>query len=301
MKPTFIGIGAQKCATTWIYRILFDHPQAWLAQPKEVDFFSYYYGFGFQWYEQHFCGGTGRPAVGEISASYLQDLAAPFRANQYNASLRVIVALRDPIERAYSNHLHEIRIGHYRGKDLSFEAGLANNPMYVEQSCYTTHLQRWFSAFPREQLLVLLQEEILTSPVKQARRIYEFLGIDPNHQSSFLHQRPNQSCQPRSGRFEFCTKKAGWFGQKLGLNGMINRIKKNRMVASIRNANTVTMYDTIPSMLPKTRATLERRFAVEILRLAELIEQDSFPWPTWYTATGIKRTAIHSDQAMNRK
>jgi hypothetical protein len=286
MKPTFIGIGVQKCATTWVHRILRDHPQTWLSHPKELDFFSYYYGFGFQWYEEYFKGGTGKLAIGEISSSYFHDLAAPFRAHLYEPSLRIIVCFRDPVERLYSNHLHELRLGHIKGKDLSVEACLANNPMYLEQSLYATHLQRWLDWFPREQLLVLVQEEIGESPEEQARQIYQFLGIDPDFQSSFLFQRSNVSMMPRSKSIEYFIKRLGWLGRRLGLNSAVTRIRRNRIVASIRMANTATMYGTIPDMLPETRVALQKELAGEVMRLAELLGRENFPWPTWDAVKG---------------
>ena len=108
MKPNFIGIGAQKCASTWVYKVLQDHPQAYVSEPKELNFFSYYYNHGFQWYERFFENTRDRIAVGEISPSYFNASAAPYRVCQYNSNMRVIVTLRDPVERAYSHHLWEV-------------------------------------------------------------------------------------------------------------------------------------------------------------------------------------------------
>src|SRR5262249_43557994 len=178
MKPTFIGLGGQKCASTWVHSVLKDHPDAYVSTPKEIDFFSSFYENGFQWYERSFAGAQHQRAIGEISPSYLPDGNAPARAHEYNPRFRIIVSLRDPVERAYSNHLHEVRLGHYADEDLSFEAGLANNPMYLEQSRYAKHLGRWLRHFPRDQLLVILQEEISADPAQQARRLYQFLGLD---------------------------------------------------------------------------------------------------------------------------
>ena len=175
MKPTFIGLGGQKCASSWLYTVFNDHPDAFVSTPKELNYFSAVYDRGHQWYESHFTAGAGRAAVGEISPSYLPDRDAPARAHAYNPDFRILVALRDPVERAYSNHLHNIRLGYYQGADLSFEAGLANNPMYVEQSRYAKHLRAWLEHFPPEQMLIVLQEEIAADPQAQARRVYEFL------------------------------------------------------------------------------------------------------------------------------
>ena len=79
-KPTFIGIGAQKCASTWIYDILKDHPDVALSELKEVDFFSYKYDHGLQWYENNFSEAGTQSVIGEISPSYFHEPAVPARA-----------------------------------------------------------------------------------------------------------------------------------------------------------------------------------------------------------------------------
>ena len=56
-----IGIGAQKCASSWVHAALGVHPQIGVSEPKEVDFFSYYYDRGYQWYETHFAHAVARP------------------------------------------------------------------------------------------------------------------------------------------------------------------------------------------------------------------------------------------------
>ena len=139
MKPNFIGIGAQKCASSWIYDILADHPQVCVSEKKELDFFSYHFHHGYNWYENHFSTIPEKQAVGEISPSYFHDPRSPQRAAQYNGELKILLTLRDPINRALSHHRHEVRMGTYMGPDFRFEAGLAQNPSYLDQGLYAKH------------------------------------------------------------------------------------------------------------------------------------------------------------------
>jgi hypothetical protein len=67
MQPTYVGIGAQKCASTWLHRILAEHPQVTVPEIKEVDFFSYHFDHGYQWYEQ--CFGNGAPRTARCALS----------------------------------------------------------------------------------------------------------------------------------------------------------------------------------------------------------------------------------------
>ena len=100
MKPTVIGIGVQKCATSWMHSVLGAHPQIGVSDPKEVDFFSYYFDRGYSWYERHFDHLQKLEARCDTSPSYFYDPRAAVRALEYRSDLKVIALLRDPVDRA---------------------------------------------------------------------------------------------------------------------------------------------------------------------------------------------------------
>ena len=284
-KPCYIGIGAQKCASTWVHRILGDHPEVFVSEPKELDFFSYKYDCGFRWYEAHFAKSTVR-VKGEISPSYLHTIEAPGRAADYNEAFKIIVTLRDPVERAWSNHLHEIRIGRLTGGDLSFEAGLSLNPMYLEQSRYARHLGRWFGRFPKCQVLVLLQEEVRTAPAAQARKLYEFLDVNPLHRSSFLFRDANVSTLPKIAAIDGLLRSFGRMGRRVGVSGLVDAAKKMPAVVALREKNRKHLNLIIPPMQKTTRERLFDAFAEDVLETARLIDRENLPWPTWCQAAG---------------
>ena len=263
-----------------------DHPQAYVSTPKEIDFFSSFYDRGFQWYENYFASAQGRTAVGEISPSYLPDSDAPARAFAYNPEFRIVVALRDPVERAYSNHLHDIRLGHYSGQDLSFEAGLANNPMYVEQSRYGTHLARWLKFFPMSQILVVMQEEITSNPQREARRLYAFLGLDTNHISNFAETRANESYLPKSRAREQFTRFTGDVIRGLGMHWFVSMLRSAGVIAAIHRGNRLNIREIVPAMRESTRDGLYGLLGEECLQLAGMIGRDALPWKTWALAAG---------------
>ena len=105
IKPAigFIGLGAQKCASTWLHDVLVDHPE--LSVPtelKEVDYFSYHHDRGPEWYEQRFDASAQDNLCGEISPSYLHSPDVVARVAEYNPDMRIILIVRDPIARAIS-------------------------------------------------------------------------------------------------------------------------------------------------------------------------------------------------------
>ncbi len=197
-RPTYIGVGAQKCASTWLHRILASHPQVAVPEVKEVDFFSYHYDKGYQWYEACFpARRPEKPACGEISPSYFSEACVPGRLARYAPEARVIVSLREPVARALSNHRHEVRLGHLTG-DLSFEHGLENNPMYVEQGLYAKHLRNWLQHFPLHQMLVVLMDDVESDPAAVVRTVYRFLGVDDAFVPDAVHEHFNRSYATRS-------------------------------------------------------------------------------------------------------
>jgi len=299
VKPNFIGIGVQKCATSWLYRLLEGHPDAGITEPKELDFFSYFYGFGFQWYERFFEACESKLAIGEISPSYFVDLAVPERVKAYNPEIRVVLALRDPVERAYSNHLHEIRIGHLRGSDLSFEFGLQNNPTYLEQSFYSNGLRAWLKAFPKDQIAIFLQEDIKERPLEEAQRFYRFLGIDESYESLYLGQRANESAIPKYPAIKRSLQALGAMGRTVGLTPIVESVRDSELVRQWRSGMDVNLRDLVPAIRPETTERLHQTFAQDVLEVARLLGRDRLPWPTWEYASaqeGNEYTVLDHEQ-----
>ena len=89
--------------------------------------------------------------------------------------------------------------------------------MYLLQSRYGAHLDNWLNVFPQDQLLVVLQEDVQTDPRGQARRIYAFLGVDPDHQSAHLFDRVHESVGARHPALFKAWRSIGDLGRRWGL------------------------------------------------------------------------------------
>jgi hypothetical protein len=278
MKTSFIGIGAQKCASTWLYQALGSHPSIGTSQVKELDFFTHCYGFGFEWYESFNSDFTDRQMVGEVSPSYFHDVEAPNRAVAYNPAFKVIVSLRDPIERAYSNHLHLIRLGLIKGMDKSFEHGIRNNPMYLHQSSYAKHLGRWLGAFRRERVHVVLQEDVSVDPVGEMRRMFDFLGVDRDAGSLPAKDRVNRSAVPKHVGVDQGLKSIGRMARSVGLGGAVRRVKGIGAIRQLRERNEVDLRDLVPPPRPETIADLQARFTEDEAYVRALLGRASLPW-----------------------
>jgi hypothetical protein len=274
-QATFIGIGAQKCASTWLYGVLQQCPDVFVSEEKEVDFFSYYFDRGYEWYERNFANEAGCQHRGEISPSYFIHPDAPARAHAYNPDLHVFVTLRDPVQRAFSNHLHEARKGHISGQNLNFETAMANNPLYKDQGRYATHLARWLDTFPKEQVHVFFQEEINENRAAMARQVTDSLGLKPLE--DFLDLRANESVRYRNAALGETLWKVGNYARRKGMGRIVETMKSAPGIKQMRDANREPMRDIVERMEADTEAALTEFYRPEVEQLQALLGRD-VPW-----------------------
>lgn len=285
MRPhqaTLIGIGAQKCASTWLYGVLQQCADVRVSDDKEVDFFSYYFDRGYEWYERNFADAGDRRHRGEISPSYFIHPDAPARVAAYNPDMHILVTLRDPVDRAYSNHLHEARKGHISGANLDFEAALSNNPLYRDQGCYARHLARWFDHFPRDRIHVFFQEDITADREAMARILTDRLGVPPLE--DFLDLRANESVRYRNPGLGQALWRAGNFARQQGLGRAVETVKSAPGIRHLRAANREPMRDIVPPLQADTAAALTEFYAADVAQLETLLDCP-VPWPRFQSAS----------------
>lgn len=180
----FLGIGAQKAGTTWLYRMLDRHPDVRFPGGKELHFWNRapLAGQGAAAYLAQFPAAEPTCRQGEITPAYaLLDVDTIGRLHALNPALRIVFMLRHPIERAWSAALMALQRA-----DLAIDE--ASDAWFLDhfrsrgslgRGDYETTLRRWRSVFPHEQLLVLLHEDIAARPSELLRRCARHLAIDP--------------------------------------------------------------------------------------------------------------------------
>ena len=202
MLPNFLVIGAMKSGTTSLYHYLRAHPQVFMPQHKELNFFvaSKGWSHGRAWYEAQFAGAEGAIAVGEASPTYAMHPEFPGVADRIADLLpevRLVYALRHPIERMRSHYLHEV--GHGR-EHAPIAQALVDNPRYLDTSRYGMQLERYLARFPPERLQVITAEELHDHRVATVRRVLEFLGADPDRLPPTLDQEFHRTATKRVRR-----------------------------------------------------------------------------------------------------
>lgn len=184
--PTFLVIGAMKAGTTSLYRYLRAHPEVFVAERKEIDFFSRddLWSRGVAWYESQFAADQGETARGEASTSYAKHPEFPGVPERIKATVpnvRLVYCVRDPIERIESQYRHAVAMG---GSAPLDEVALTEE--YLGPSCYGRQLGRYLEVFPRARMLVIDAAELRANQAATLARLFDHIGVDPEfHDPSF--------------------------------------------------------------------------------------------------------------------
>jgi hypothetical protein len=191
--PDFVIIGTQKCATTWIYRGLQEHPDISMPNTDAVNYFSMNYHRGDNWYKQFFNLSQENTIVGEVSRSYVRDDAAPRRLKNDLPTAKIIISIRNPMDRAYSHYWHEKSKG-----NISFEFNevFENYDLFqnwVVPGFYYRHVQRFLDEFPEDQVKLVFFDDLVNDDETFIQDIYDFVGADAGYTPSFVDETVNEA------------------------------------------------------------------------------------------------------------
>lgn len=200
-EPSFLIIGAQKCGTTSLYYNLLQHPCISPAGKKEIHFFDENYEKGLDWYRSFFppVGLFEGVITGEASPRYFYLPHVPGRVRDTFQGIKLILILRNPVDRAYSQYQHNFR---NHGLTEPFETALVtagqldkertgfpiSDPAFskkyrqfsfLARGIYIRQLEHWLCYFPIEQFLVLKSEDFFSSPGRIMNNLFAFLGLEP--------------------------------------------------------------------------------------------------------------------------
>jgi hypothetical protein len=193
-KIDFVVAGAQKGGTTALSLYLHQNPEIYMTPVKEVHFFDNDQFFAhptinYAIYHAFFQPGPQARVLGESTPIYMYWYDAPKRMWQYNPALKIIVVLRNPVDRAYSHWSMEYS---RKTETLPFGEAIRNERArcrealpnqhrvysYVDRGYYVDQLRRLWTYFPQEQTLIIKNEELRDRPMETMGDVFRFLGVN---------------------------------------------------------------------------------------------------------------------------
>jgi Sulfotransferase family len=310
--PNFFIVGAPKAGTTSLFRYLDQHPQIYMSPIKEPHYFaneirvenfsaemqsmpeagtqalrSYLDGPAREkfsggpvtsWvdYQKLFNGVTNQTAVGEASTCYLWSSSAPQNIASAYPAAKIIMILRDPAERAFSQFRHMLS---FARKRVSFsehlDAGMASTSTRISEEypflqfgSYYQQVLRYLNFFPRQCLHIGFYEDYSRAPVEFLRGICSFLGVDPEFPFDFSEKHMLASV-PQSYTVNHALKSTGLWDLARKFSPAPVRAQLRRLAYQQPHAVTLS---------PMERARLVEYYRPDIQNLASLLNRDLAAW-----------------------
>lgn len=192
-KVNLLLIGAQKSGTTSLYKYMLQHPALAFSSVKEITYFidTDLHALGDDYYHSFFPDTTGATVVASAHVHMLACREAPARVLDYNADMKFIVVLRNPVTRAWSAYNYALQNA-WESKDIDFMEALSleENRLssddhrqkydlaYFYNGLYWQHLTNWLRWFPQEQFLIVESSGLRQAPDATLKRVWNFLGVD---------------------------------------------------------------------------------------------------------------------------
>jgi hypothetical protein len=299
--PNFFIVGAAKAGTTSLYYYLNEIPGVYMSKVKEPYYFSPHFIQRYpgeavtdkEEYLRLFENTSSYIAVGEASPSYLWDPDSPKLIQRAVPTARIIILLRDPIERAYSHYLSEMKFRAH-DKKLSFyqdlmrgyesqEKAYGISLLYVEFGMYYEQVKRYFDQFGRQQVKVIIYEEFIQHPEETVNDVLAFLGV--NHTVTAIRKQHNPYSVARSPFSVWVFSFFRWLRAR--------GVKTSKLTTLLPFSLTLSLEEKLlfkkaqkPKIEPEAFKFLQEIYHDDVLRLESLLGR-SLPWPSVSSSSNI--------------
>lgn len=293
--PNFLIIGTAKAGTTALYQHLKQHPQIYMSPVKEPAFFatedeklnvcspsgkSSYLFSSIEAYQELFRGASNEKAIGEASTVYLYSSKAAERIKRCIPDVKLIVILRNPVERAYAQFLHSCREGFEPLADfaqaLQEEESRISNKWrtvfhYKQRGFYYLHLKRYLNIFEPSQIQIYLYEDFNANPDSVIQDVFSFLGVDDTF-SPDLSLRYNVSGIPKNKALHALYRNL----KSLLPKELLSQLRQSvvpQILFSLQSKNLIKQ-----QLSDEVRKELTQVYREDTLKLQDLIQQDLSIW-----------------------
>lgn len=271
-------VGAPKTGTSSFYNYLSQHPEIFVPAVKELHYFSYpevsdtYYDIPFVKNEAEYLAcyedRRNEKAAGDLSPSYLLYPKAAERIRIFQPDARIIISLRNPVKRAISHYLMDVRLGCQDRPLAEFLERTEDNRLfyreYIEIGMYSKQIQLYLEKFGPENVLILLYEDLVRDSGACIAEVFKHLGVDESYPIDMkLH---NVFSMPRSG-----------FVRTLFQSGLAKQMGSRLPDGLKRAVKSFTHSRKRPDQ-SSDEPQLAKIFQEDIARVSEIIGRDLSSW-----------------------
>lgn len=273
-RPSFFVVGHSKSGTTALARFLHQHPELFVCAPEETNYFcpswcrapgppSFFVRRSEEEYLSFFAPANPGQRCGEASATYLYSPESPALIHRFDPAARLIMIFREPVDFIRSYHLQLLKNAPAEGEDVrdlaeairlepARRAGreLPEGCLIPEMLAYSTdrlryeeHFDRFAEIFPRDQILALVYDDFRRDNAATVRRVYEFLGVDPEFQPVLGDHNPG-GVELRSRRMRSLLRRATHGG------GMVAKAR-SALPQGLRRRAAAVAYDRLVLEAPR--------------------------------------------------
>jgi hypothetical protein len=301
--PDFFIVGHHKSGTTAMYEMLRRHPQIYMPEMKEPEFFGRVHTgrretapgsteqrptFGetrpqtYAEYLSLFDAAAPDQRVGEASPSYLRSITAASDIANVQPAARIIAILREPVSFLYSLHLQMVR--NHVQRELDFGKALASEGVardgervhrYTDRVRYVEQLRRYHDIFSSDQVLVLIYDDFRANNEASVRSVLRLLDVDADAPIQPLDANP--TIAPRSTHLDawFFALRSGRGPLARGVKATSKALTPNRMRRKlVRSVQRKLVYASAPPPEESVMIELRQRFKPEVVALSEYLNRD---------------------------
>jgi hypothetical protein len=293
-RPNFFIVGSPRCGTTALYTYLQDHPQVFMSTPKEPWYFSST-AMAEAAYLDLFAEGSGAKAIGEGSTNYIFVSGALEKVKAFAPDARILAVVRNPLEAVPSLHSHnhwtgtenvdditrawDLQAARADGKSLPPKASanhgqLASFLQYSDAQMHGRNLERAFSIFPREQVKVIVFDDIKESPRDVYASVLAHLGLDFHERTKFgvKNEALSHGSGPSLSKVLMNSPVVAPVKALARAVGLGNRDYTRKIASKFANKNGKAQIDQ------DFRAKLRDHFRADVRLLERIIDRDLGHW-----------------------
>ena len=266
--PNFFIVGAARAGTTSLYHYLKANPSVYMSPFKEPSYFGNYHGYDREKYLKLFDAVANETAIGEATPAYLADPTTPGRIHDIIHNARIIMILRDPVERMFSEWFMNVNMRFYEtlplGELIGATTKIDKMRRYIRSGLYTEQVQRYLDTFGASQVKIIIFEEFIRDPKQIVNDTLRFLGVDLNPFQLGVYEAHNSSSDRSFPKSKFArrllrSRKTTW-------------LARSRLVKPLLEKKVPK-----PKLDPIHRKRLEDLYREDVRKLSEILHRP-LPW-----------------------